>query len=431
MAELKIRPKIRDGIITALSAGVVPGNGLQYIQVGRAVEVKTVLKSLEAIADGGSAFKLVIGEYGAGKTFFLHLVRKLAFEKKMVTVHADFSPERRLVASGGQARALYSELIASLSTRARPDGNGLSGVIESFITSALKDAESQGISAIELIDSRLKPLCDMVAGWDFAKVIGTYCKAHQESNDELKQSAVRWLRGEYSTKVEARKTLDVRTIIDDTMVYDALKLMKSFVRIAGFEGTLVILDEAVNLFKISHTQSRNSNYEMVLRILNDTLQQGGGAEGLGVVMGFVPESVFDPRRGLCSYDALASRLAPNSFAKKAGLIDMNQPTIHLQSLTPEELYLLLINIQKVFESGTKGRKLIDEEGVHAFMDHCNQTIGSAYFKTPRETVRAFVNLMSMLDMYEDKRWRDFIGEIKLKEDVDSGQGDGDLANFSM
>lgn len=431
MAELKIRPKIRDGIITALSAGVVPGNGLQYIQVGRAAEVKTILKSLESIADGGSAFKLVIGDYGAGKTFFLHLVRKLAFEKKMVTVHADFSPERRLVASGGQARALYSELIASLSSRTRPDGNGLSGVIEAFITSAMKDAEEQGVSAIELIDARLEPLQDMVAGWDFAKVVGTYCKAHQESNDELKQSAVRWLRGEYSTKVEARKTLDVRTIIDDTMVYDALKLMKSFIRIAGYEGMLVILDEAVNLFKITHTQSRTSNYEMVLRILNDTLQQGGGAEGLGVVMGFTPESVFDPRRGLCSYDALSSRLAPNSFAKKAGLIDMNQPTIHLQSLTPEELYLLLINIQKVFESSSEGRQLIDEAGVHAFMDHCNQTIGSAYFKTPRETVRAFVNLMSMLDMYEDKHWRDFIGEIKLKEDVDPDQEGGDLANFSM
>lgn len=427
MSDTRIRPKVRDAIIRALSAGVVPGQGLQHIQVGRAAEIKAIIRGIDAIADGGSAFKLVVGDYGAGKTFFLQLVRRLAFEKRMVTVHADFSPERRLVASSGQARNLYSEMITNMSTRSRPDGNALNGVIEAFVAKAMNDAESEGATAADLIQSRLAPLQDMVAGWDFAKVVAAYCNAHEQSNDDLKQAAIRWLRGEYTTKSEARKHLDVRTIIDDSMVYDALKLIKEFVRIAGHGGLLVVMDEAVNLFKITNAQSRTANYEMVLRILNDTLQQGAGAEGLGVLIGITPEAVFDPRRGLCSYDALASRLAPNKFAERSGLVDMNQPSIHLQSLTPEELFLLLTNIRTVFTNGENGAELIDDDGLHAFMDHCNKTIGSAYFKTPRETVRAFVNLLSMLEQYQDRSWRDFISQVSIHEDVQS-VGDGDFAD---
>lgn len=437
MSITKIRPRIKDGILRALSAGVVPAQGLQYIQVGRAPEIKAMIKSIEAVADGASVFKLIVGDYGAGKTFFLHLVRQLAFEHKLVTVHADFSPERRLVASGGQARNLYAELISNMATRNRPEGSALSAIIDMFVGQALKDAAKEGVSADSLIEKRLAPLQELVAGWDFAKVIGLYCSAHETGNDHLKQSSLRWLKGEYTTKTEARKDLEVvRTIIDDNMVYDAIKLMARFVTLAGHGGLFVMLDEAVNLFKIANTQSRTSNYELVLTILNDTLQSSSGTQNLGVLMGITPEALFDPRRGFCSYDALASRLSPNRFAEQAGLVDFNQPTTHLQNLTPEELFLLLGNIRNVFAGGDPSGHLIDDEGLKAFMIHCQQTIGSAYFKTPRETVRGFVNLLSMLDQYPDKQWKDFIEQISINDDVDpssvDGAGDSDgLVNFKL
>lgn len=434
MSEIQIRPRVRAAIIQALSAGVVPGQGLQYIQVGRHPEIKAMINAIDTVADGGSTFKLIVGDYGAGKTFFLHLVRKICFEKKLVTLHADFSPERRLVASSGEARNFYSELIANMSTRSRPDGNALSGVIEAFITDANTQAEKSGEATMKVIETRLEKLNDLVSGYDFSKVVLAYCQGHQEANDELKQNAIRWLRGEFTTKIEARKHLDVRTIIDDSMVYDALKLMKTFVRLAGYSGLLIVMDEAVNLFKIVNSQSRTSNYEMVLRMLNDTLQSGSGAEGLAILIGVTPEAVFDPRRGICSYDALASRLAPNKYAERSGLVDMNQPSIHLQCLTPEELFLLLGNIRSVFASSATSCNLIDDDGLKAFMEHCNKAVGAAYFKTPRETVRAFVNLQSMLEQYPEKTWEEFIGDIAISEDVDESKGGADedsLENFKL
>ena len=435
MASGKIRPRVRDSILGALSAGVVPASGLQYVQVGRAAEVKALLRSISVVADGGAIFKLVVGDYGAGKTFFLHLVRQLAFEHKLVTVHADFSPERRLVASQGQARNLYGELVSNMSTRSRPEGGALGGIIEMFVAAAIKDAGAQHVGAQELIESRLSPLKDLVGGWDFTQVLSSYCRGHESGNDELKQHAMRWLRGEYTAKTDARRDLGVRTIIDDGMFYDAIKLLTRFVVIAGHGGLFVILDEAVNLFKITNTQSRTLNYEMVLRILNDTLQSGSGAQNLGMVMGITPEALYDPRRGLCSYDALASRLAPNRFAEQSGLVDYNQPTVHLQNLTPEELYILLGNIRNVYSGGGTDPLLIDDEGMKAFMTHCHKNIGAAYFKTPRETVRAFVNLLSILEQYPDKHWQDFIDQVVVKPDRGLG-GDGEedesgLSSFTL
>ncbi len=441
----KIRPKIRDSIIQALSAGVVPGQGLQHIQVGRFQEVQSLIQDIDRVSDGGSAFRLIVGEYGAGKTFFLHVIRQIALEKKQVTLHADFSPERRLVASQGQARNLYSEMVSNMSTRSRPNGGALGAILEKFVSESIALAEKKDLNPNQLIEDRLTKLHAFVGGYDMTKVIVSYCQGHENGNDELKQSALRWLRGEYTTKTEARQDLGVRNIISDNMIYDAIKLLAEFVVLAGFSGLFVMLDEGVNLFKITNTISRKSNYEMLLRILNNTLQ--GEAEHFGMLLGLTPEALYDPRRGLCSYDALSSRLAPNKFAQQAGLTDFNQPAISLQSLSPEELIILLDNICNVYASGNKENYLIDKAGIEAFMGHCFNTIGAAYFKTPRETIRAFVHLLSMLEQYPEKHWKNFIEQIHIEQDIEkskkdsnekddialkmSFQVDNDLANFKM
>src|ERR1700722_13162311 len=296
-----IRPKDRDLIVQALRAGVVPHAGQHLIQVGRVKEVEVMLRDVERIGEGGAVFRIVIGEYGAGKTFFLNLIRTTAMAQKLVTVHADLNPDRRLQGSGGQARSLFAELMKNLSTRAKPDGGALSGVIEKFVVQAKTDSKTQGVPLEDVIRARLNPLTEMVGGYDFADVLATYARAFEDGNDKLKADAIRWLRGEFTTKTEARKALGVRTIVEDANVYDMIKLMARFVRLAGFAGLLVCFDEMVNLYKLANTVARNGNYEQVLRIVNDCLQ--GRATGLGCVFSGTPELLADTRRGLYSYDA--------------------------------------------------------------------------------------------------------------------------------
>lgn len=428
MSTVPIRPRERDAIIQSLRTGVVPRTGLQHIQVGRVEEVKALIADLDRIADGGSGIRFVIGEYGSGKTFFLYLIRAIAIEKRLVTLHADLTPDRRLYATGGQARAFYQELMRNASTRARSDGGALPSVVERFVTFAIETAQERGVKPEVVIRERLAALSEMVNGYDFADVIAAYWKGYDTANDALKSDAVRWLRGEFSTRTDARAALGVRTIVDDANVYDQLKLLARFVRLAGFAGTLVCCDELVNLYRLANTKTRNANYEQILRILNDCLQ--GSAEGLGFLMAGTPEFLLDTRKGLYSYQALQSRLAENPFVRD-GLVDYSGPILRLANLTPEDLFVLLGKLRHVYASGVADRYLLPDEGLQAFMQHCSQKIGDAYFRTPRNTVTAFVNLLAVLEQNPDVSWRTLLDQVQIEpesnpdlEPLEDEEGEG-------
>lgn len=414
VVQSRLRPRDRDAIIQSLRAGVTPRIGLQHIQVGRVREVEALLKDIECIKDGGASFRLIIGEYGSGKSFFLQLIRAIALEKGLVTLHADLSPDRRLHATGGQARSLYAELMRNLSTRSKPNGNALASIVERFITEVRKQADAGSETVSDIIAERLNHLTELVGGYDFANVISSYWRGHDEDNEQLKSDAIRWLRGEFTTKTDARKALGVRSIVDDASVYDHFKLLSLFVRQAGYDGLLINLDEMVNLYKLSSQKARVSNYEQILRMLNDCLQ--GSAENIGFMLGGTPDFLLDPRKGLYSYEALQSRLAENTFAHRVGVVDYSSTTLHLANLAPEELLILLRNIRHVFAGGDKDKYLVPDEAMTMFLKHCSKKIGDAYFRTPRNTIKAFVDLLSILEQKPDLIWESLIGELDIQQE---------------
>nr|WP_296015405.1 ATP-binding protein [uncultured Acidovorax sp.] len=416
-----IRPKERDAVVQSLRAGVVPRTGQHLIQVGRIREIETLVSDMVRVADGGSSFRLVIGEYGAGKTFFLNLVRSIAMEKKLVVASADLNPDRRLHASGGQARSLYAELMRNLATRTKPEGGALGGIVEKFISTAKSEAKEVGRSTEDVIRHKLEHLTELVNGYDFADVIAAYYRGFEEGNEQLKSDAVRWLRGEFTTKTDAKAALGVRTYVDDAAVYDQLKLMARFVRLAGFSGLLVSLDELVNLYKLANAQARNSNYEQILRILNDSLQ--GTAVGLGFTLGGTPEFLLDTRRGLYSYPALQSRLAQNTFASSE-LVDFSGPTVRLSSLSPEDFYVLLQKLRHVYAAGDTAKYLLPDQGIASFMEHCSKRIGETYFRTPRTTITSFINLLAVLEQNPGTEWQTLLGGLEVAADTGAT---GDLA----
>ena len=428
----RIKRRERDTIIQALRAGVVPRLGLQHIQVGRVREIEELVRDVERIGEGGAAIRFVIGEYGSGKTFFLNLIRLVALEKGMVVVSADMAPDRRLHATGGQARSLYAEMTRNASTRTKPDGGAMASIVERFASQSVRAAETTDRQPGEVIREKLAHLEDLTGGYDFATVVSRYWEGFETGDEELKSAALRWLRAEYSTRTDARKALGVRAIIDDSNVYDQLKLLALFVRAAGYLGLVVSLDELVNLYKLTSSRARSANYEQILRILNDVLQ--GSASHLGFMLGGTPEFLMDTRRGLYCYEALQSRLAENTFARD-GLVDMSGPVIRLANLTPEDMYVLLANIRRVMQGENAS---LPDDALTAFMTHCSSRIGDAYFRTPRNTVTAFVNLLSVLEQNPGANWRELIGSVDVAEDggddmsdITDGSADDELASFRL
>ena len=409
-----IKNKEREAIIQSLRSGVVPKIGLQHIQVGRSEEIKSFVRDIQNVSEGGSSFRFVIGEYGSGKTFFLSLVRSIALEKGLVTMHADLSPSKRLHGSQGQARSLLSELISSLSTRTRQDGNALENILDRFISVVKEEASLNKKNIGQVLSSILKDMVDIPGGSDFVQVIGKYCESYENDDEILRSKALKWLRAEYTTKKDSFVDLGVREFINDKSLLNTIKLYCLLVRKSGYNGLMVCLDELVNLYKITNTVSRNANYEEILRMLNDTLQ--GSFSSLGFIMGGTPEFLTDSRRGLYSYEALRSRLAENSFASQLGLIDYNSTVLRLASLTKEELYVLLQNLRHVFACGTPNDYIVPDPALNAFLIHCSRKIGDSYFRTPRTTIKTFLDLLSMLEQYPTLKWTDIINNIEIVQD---------------
>lgn len=434
-----VPPRERTSIIQSLAAGVVPAVGLHHIQVGRNDEVQALVRDMDHVSQGGATCRFIIGRFGSGKTFFLNLLRTVALQRKFVVAQADITTERRLHGSGGQARSLYCELAKNLSTRSRPEGGALSNLVERWVDEVDHEARGSGKTDDDVrreILNRLKPLQELVSGYDFANVIVRYYEGFVTHNETLQLAALRWLRGEFATKTEARQELGVRSIIEDESIYDYLKLMAAFVRMAGFAGLLVNVDELVVLsHRLNNTVARNNNYEAILRIVNDCLQ--GRASGIGFLFAGTPECLEDRRRGIFSYEALATRLAANRFAAE-GLRDLNAPVIHLESLTPEDCYVLLTKIREIFDGGDLTKRMLPDQGIVRYLEVCQQRMGAAYFQTPRDTVKDFVGLMQVLQQNAQTSWTQLLDAKQAEPfvsapapDVGTNQGGDDMSSFRL
>ena len=394
MAEQKPRvPKrIAAVIINSLKGGVVPRIGLPYITVGREKEIQAFLTDLGLIESGGASFRFLVGRYGAGKSFLLQTIRTHAMGEGFVVADADLSPERRLQGNQGQGLATYRELIRNISTKTRPEGGALNLILDRWVSSVQQQVEA-GADEASLLRKQLAPLDEMVHGFDFTRMLRRYRMAYLEQDEEELAHVVKWLRGEYRTKTEAKSELGNGTIITDDDWYDYVKLLARFLVGAGYKGMLVMIDELVNLYKIPNAITRQNNYEKILTMYNDTLQ--GKAQHLGIIMGGTPQSIEDRRRGVFSYEALRSRLTQGRFARE-DMTDMLAPVIHLQPLTYEELLVLAEKLADIHAGYFGYERKVTTDDLVRFLQIEFGRVGADSHLTPREVIRDFIELLDIM-----------------------------------
>ena len=414
---MKIPKRIASAVINSLKGGVVPRTGLPYITVGRETEIDALLHDVDIIADGGASFRFIVGKYGSGKSFLLQTIRSHVMDRNFVVVDADLSPERRLQGTKGQGLATYQELIRNMSTKTRPEGGALSLILDRWISNiqsetaaetGLSTDSSEFAKAVEKkIFEVINSLNEMVHGFDFAKLLTIYYNATVNDNDEEKAKVIQWFRGEYSTKSEAKAQLGVNIIISDDDWYEYIKLFAMFLKKAGYNGLLVLVDELVNIYKIPNSITRQYNYEKILTMYNDTLQ--GKAKYIGIIMGGTPQCIEDTRRGIYSYEALRSRLAEGRFGRE-GLKDMLAPVIHLTPLNYEEMIVLTEKLSDIHSQLFDYQQRITQEDMINFIKLEFGRIGSDSHITPREVIRDFIELLDII--YQNP-------EIKVSELIES------------
>ena len=405
----KIPKRTLNTLLTSVSAGVVPRIGAPYIAIGRRDEIGALLSDLEQINEGGGTMRFIVGRYGSGKSFLMQLIRGYALERDFITADADLSPERRLYGSSGSGVATYRELIKNMASKTSPDGGALPKMIARWIDMMKTEIVKEGISPEDDVFSaklnacvaeKLREVEFMVGGFDFSRVITEYYKAFTEGDDERRSACLRWLRGEFATKTEARAALgfSVSVIIDDDNWYDFIKLWAMLVRFIGYRGLIVFIDECVNLYKISHRVSRENNYEKILSMFNDTLQ--GRAPGLGLILGGTPQFMDDPRRGLFSYEALKSRLCDSRFASEE-YRNLIGPVIRLKRLTDDELFALISRITKLYAVNYGKAPRISEDEMVRFLEISLSRAGADSMITPREMLRDYMTVLNILMQNEN------------------------------
>jgi hypothetical protein len=399
---MSIPKRLSAAILNSLSAGVVPRIGLEYIAVGRRREIETVLRDLENLGQGAASFRFITGRYGSGKSFFLQAIRNYAMENDFLVADADLSPEKRLTGSKRAGLETYRELVSRLSTRLRPDGGALESVLQQWINSVRMElvaagADPGGEDLLRTLQARIfetiAQMEDYAHGFDFAAVISAYYRAYTEGDDETKQAALKWLRGEFATRTEAKALLPAGEIITDGNWYEYLKLFSAFGARIGYRGLLIFFDECASLYKIANRQSRENNYEKILALFNDVTQ--GRTEALGVYMAGAPQFIEDERRGLFSYPALRSRLMDSRFVRE-GYADFASPIMRLAQLSHEEIYLLLERLRDIHAGHYGYDPYLAKRELTAFMELAFSVPGAEEFITPREISRDFIGLLNIL-----------------------------------
>ncbi len=415
--------RILGALLASVSAGVVPRAGAPYIAIGRQDEIAALLSDLEAVNEGGGSMRFLIGRYGSGKSFLIQLIRGYALERGFLTADADLSPERRLYGTGGSGVATYRELMKNLASKSSPDGGALPRILARWISELELRTTADGEASLPTMEravrETLHELECLVGGFDFARVITEYYRAHRTDDDARKSACLRWLRGEFATKTEAKQELgfSVSVIIDDDNWYDFLKLWAALSHRLGYRGLVVFIDECVNLYKISHRVSRENNYEKILSMFNDTLQ--GRAPGLALVMGGTPQFLEDTRRGLFGYEALRSRLCDSRFAL-SGYQNLIGPVIRLRRLSDEELFALIRRITLLHAQRYEYTPRITDAEMLRFLQICLSRAGADSLITPREMLRDYMTLLNILMQNPGASFDDVVGSaVTLRTDANA------------
>ena len=443
MVNVRIPKRMSNALINSLTAGVVPRIGLEHITVGRKKEIDVLLNDLENIKEGGAFFRFISGSYGSGKSFLIQVIRNYSLDRGFVTSDVDLSPEKRLVGAKGQGQATYRELMQNIAIAARPDGGALESLLQKWIQNLHIEAMNEhGLSmdSPELKTEVRKKIFDIIGsmrgmnhGFDFSIALAGYWEGYKTENEDLKQAALRWLRGEFNTKTEAKAFLKVSEIINDENWYDYIKLFSKFISMVGYDGFVLFIDEGINLYKITNKIARDSNYEKLLSMFNDTMQ--GKASHLGILFGATPKLIKDERRGLYNYGALRSRIETAGFSGNNGYIDLSGPVMELKILSNEEIFLLLNKLSDVHSQHYNYEPAITDNDFIQFMQAISGRLGVDELLTPREVTRDFLRILNILYQNEEATFSGVLnseeGAVKPAEKNPETEDDDLFAGFEL
>jgi hypothetical protein len=307
----ELKPQVARRIIDTVGAnGIPPQYGFQFFTAGLEPYLSVIEEEYLAsfIKQGGSAFKMVVGVYGGGKTHFLYCVRDIAWNHNFAVSYVSLSPgespfhKLELVYS-----AIVRNIVAPLTADELLSGyeQGIGAFLRNWFSLKFQEFRSKGLSGDALREELLNEL-ERIQGIEsisFARAVKAAFRALLDRKEEDFTNICQWLSGEgYDRRTHGRYGIFQK--IDKTTAFQMLRSLVQWVRQIGYSGLVILLDEAERVPSLSTKQR-----EQHLSNLREIIDECGHTNFQGVMIFYaVPDENFLEGRTQI-YEALRQRVA--------------------------------------------------------------------------------------------------------------------------
>ena len=397
----EISPRRRRDIIDALRRGVVPMNGLDALAVGLDRFTTALDDDLDRVAGGGSVFKAVRGEYGAGKTFFTRWLAERAkrrgFAASEVQISESETPLHRM-------ETVYRRLVEHLNTEQfspsafRPVLDGWIFALEEDVLGRGEATEEDAITldrAVgDLLERRLADISRTTPG--FAAALRGYRTATSAGDRPTADGLAGWLAGQPHVAATARRAAGVKGDLDHFGALSYLQGLLTVLRDSGHPGLLLVLDEVETLQRV-RTDARDKALN-ALRQLVDELY-AGRFPGLYLIITGTP-AFYDGTQGIARLPPLAQRLATD-FTSDPRWDNPRAVQLRLAGFSAEALVQLGVRVREIYGS-PRAEARIDDAYLGELARAVTGKLGGKVGVAPRIYLKKLVaDVLDRADQFDD------------------------------
>ncbi len=248
-------------IIEVLGQSGVPlSKGVSYYNVGN----ESLLNAIDThyfgsyLAEGGAVFKLIVGDYGSGKSHFLYCVRDRAWQRNFAVSKVDLSPkespydDQKRVYAAVASSIIWHEL-GDTGTEERGLGRFLEGTLRRLVESNGADLQDPEAAKLPDVEALLETLQNTpIDSLSFQKAVIGYLNALLYGKELRQESLTRWLQGEEVTPEDMRdlRTIGVTEKITRNNAFKILRSLCQMVRALGYTGLVLLFDEGDRMLSI-------------------------------------------------------------------------------------------------------------------------------------------------------------------------------------
>lgn len=412
-----VSPVRRREILTALRQGSVPSGNLDVLAVGIDKFADVLDDELDAVASGGSVFKAVRGEYGAGKTFFARWAGQRAMRKGFAVAEVQVS---ELETPLHKLETVYRRTTESLRTSAFPP-SAFRSVIDAWLLEIEEDAEASSTEVEALLETRLAAVAK--AAPVYPMVLRAYRQAVESGDVVTADALIAWLGGQPHVAASAKRAAGVRQDIDHFLAMGFLQGLLAVLKGARHPGLLLVIDEVETIQRM-----RSDSRAKALNALRQWIDEldSGRYPGLYLLITGTP-AFFDGRMGVQSLPPLAQRLATD-FTTDARFDNPRAPQIRLLSFDIDRLVEVGVRVRDLYADGATDSAritaVVDDEYIRDLAAAVAGKLGGQVGVAPRIFLKKLVaDVLDRVDQHADFDPRkDYAPTVRGNELTDAERG---------